>query len=92
MGFNKDGALVGSSGMNTQQSVWLMTQVPPCKELITSEVILLWRAAFLIGHVSVFCKDRFRRLSFKACVNLVRASMCAVTSSRPMEGEKMAAK
>ena len=49
--------------------------------------ILKWRTAFIIRDLSVFTKDRPCWLSLKACwVKLVRASMCAIMSSRPTEG------
>ena len=51
-----------------------------------SKPILFWRIVLLIRHISVFSKDRLCLLSFKACwVNLVRASVCAITSSRSTE-------
>ena len=58
-----------------------------------SKTILFWRTAFLIRDSSVFSKNRFCWLSFKVCwLDLARASMCAITSSSPMEGTKTAAK
>ena len=87
MWFNKDDPLADSSGANTQHPV------PPCKAAITSKAILFCRMAFLTRHISVFSKDKLCLLSSKPCwVNLVRASMCAMMSSRPMEGTKMEAK
>lgn len=57
----------------------------PCEAVIMSQAILFWGTAFLIRDVSVFIKDRLCQLSFEAgWVNLVRTSMCAITSSRPM--------
>lgn len=51
-----------------------------------SKPILFWRTVLLIRHISVFSKDRLCLLSFKSCwVNLVRASVCAITSSRSTE-------
>ena len=68
-----------------------MAQVPPCDTVIVS--VLLWRTAFLIRVLSVASKDRLCCLSFKICwVNLGRAPKCAIMSSRPMEGTKMAGK
>ena len=79
--------------MNTEHSVWIMAQVPPCKAVIMSKAILFWRTAFLIRDIIVFIKDRLRCLSFKVCcMNSVRASMCGIMSSRPMEEIKTEAK
>ena len=70
-----------------------MAQVPPCEAVIMSKAIVSWRTAFLIRGILVFSKDRLCQLSFKVCwVNLVRASMCGIMSSRPVEGTKMVAK
>lgn len=79
--------------MNTQYSAWIMAQVPPYEAVIMFKAILFYKAAFLTGDISVFSKDRLCSLSFKACwVNAVRVFMCVITSSRPMEGTKTAAK
>lgn len=76
--------------MNTQH-MWIMTQVPPFEAVIMSKPILFWRMAFLIKDISVFSEDMLCWLSFTACwVNSVRASICAITSSRTMEGTEMA--
>ena len=72
---------------------WIIAQVSPFKGVIISKAIQFWKTAFLIRDISVFSKDRFCQLSFKACwVNWVKASICATMSSRPMERKKTAAK
>lgn len=78
--------------MNIQPSVWIMAQVLH-DAVIMFKAILFWRIAFFIRDMSVFSKDRLCWLSFKGCwVNLETASICAITSSRPMEGTKTVAK
>lgn len=44
--FNKDDALAYSSGMNTQQSAWLMAQMTTCKAVMMSKAILFGRQLF----------------------------------------------
>ena len=80
--------------MNVEHFVWTKVQVPLYESVIMSKVILFWRTALLTRDISVFRrKDRLCWLSFKACwVNLVRASMSAITSSGPMAKAKMVAK
>ena len=93
MWFNKDDALVDLLGMNIQRSLWIMARVPPCRVVIMSKAILFWRKAFFIRDILVFSMDRLCWLSLEACWgNLVKASMCAVISSRPVEGTKIVAK
>lgn len=78
--------------METQRSVWIMVYVPLCQAVI-SKAILFWRTSLLIRDISVFSKDRLCWLLLKVFwMNLVRASMYAIMSSRSMEGTKMAAK
>ena len=78
------------SGMNTQHSVWIMAQMPPFETIIMSKSILFWRRVVLIRDISVFSKDRLCQLSFKVCwLNVGRASMCAMMSSRPMMGQRV---
>lgn len=67
---------------------WIIARVPPFKGVIMSKAMQFWKTAFLIRDISVFSKDRFCQLSSKACwVNLVKASIYATMSSRPMEGK-----
>lgn len=78
--------------MNTQHSVRIKAQVPPFEAKIMPEAILFWRTAFLTRGISVFSKDKLCWLSFKVSwVNLVRASICAITSIQPTEEGKTAA-
>lgn len=54
-----------------------------------SKVIQFWRTFFLIRDISAFSKDRICQLSLRACwVHLVRIVVCAIISSRSMEGIK----
>lgn len=93
MRFNNNHVLADSSDINTQHSAQIMAEVPPCEAVIMSKAILFWRIALLVRDISVFSKDRLCRLSFKACwVNELRVSVCAIISSRPMEGTDTAAK
>lgn len=48
-------------------SVWIKAQVSLFKAVIMSKVILFRSTAFLIRDISVFKKDIFGWLSFKAC-------------------------
>lgn len=70
-----------------------MTFISPCKTVIMTRVIPFWRTGLLTRDNSGFIKDIHCLLSFRAYwLNLVRASMCAVTSFRPMEDTNMVAK
>lgn len=89
--FNKQGTLAESSGMNTTSFLGNV-QVSPCEAGIMSKAIIFWRTVFLIRDISVFSKDRLCQLSFKTWVNLVRTTVYAIMSSRPIEGIKTAAK
>ena len=54
-----------------------------------SKAINFWKTVFLFRDISVFSKDRFCQLSFKACgVNLVSSPTCAIPSSRQMGEDK----
>lgn len=78
--------------MNTQHSVWIMAQVPPSEAKIISKAILFWRTALPTRAIAIFSKDKVCWLSFNACwVNLVRTSICTITSTGPMEETKTAA-
>lgn len=79
--------------MKMQHFVWIMAQVPPCEAVIMSKATIFPKETFLIRHILVFRTNRLCWLSLKSpWVNLVRASVCAVMSSRPVEETKTAPK
>lgn len=74
--------------MTMQCSVWVMTQVLLYKVLLSYSVGWLFSA-----DISMFREDRLSWMTFEACwVSMVRASTCAIVSSRPVKGAKSAAK
>lgn len=88
--FNKDDTLAGSSGMNTQHSIWLMIEVPPHEAVKTSGPSYLGDGFPHERPLSVQWGQALV-IPFKAFwVNLVRASTYPLTSFRAMEGIKTA--
>lgn len=59
------------------------------ESVILCKFIPFWRTAFLIRDILMFSKDKLCWLSLRDYwVNLVRASVYAIKSSRSMLGEK----
>jgi len=57
--------------------------------MVMSETISFWKAALLIRDISVFSKGGLCWLLFKTClVDLGRACMCVITSSRPWREQR----
>ena len=90
--FNINDTLADSSGMNTQHSVWIITQVPSCEAVIKSKAILFRRTTFLIETFQCSVKTdvvgdhlRLPRWTWKEllCVS------CPPDSGRNKDGNQM---
>ena len=89
MWMNKD--VTVSSGMNTQHSVWIMSQAPPFKEVVNPSPPYFRSQLFSLETFFVFSKDRLYWLPFKFCgVNLVGASLYAMSSRQAEETRTVA--